>query len=149
MWSCDPANPNQRQRAGLLPRLFFSSVSGNGSCKVLRGLCQQLRLPRDQGLYKLHTQLIFLMYLVCWMVYLQARKGNTSDTCAGGWSPMKRHRGAPRREGVWGGGNARGATEQQRSEPQVEAMETAFPPDSEKLRKIRYRIQKLGRPPEV
>lgn len=39
--------------------------------------------------------------------------------------------------------------EQWRSEPQVEAMETAFPLGSEKLWKIGYRIQKLGKPLEV
>lgn len=31
----------------------------------------------------------------------------------------------------------------------MEAMETAFPLDSEKLWKIGYRVQKLGKTPEV
>lgn len=32
-------------------------------------------------LYKMHMQLIFLMFLVCWTVYLQGCEGNVPDTC--------------------------------------------------------------------
>lgn len=81
------------------------------------------------------------MYLVCWMV-CNGRVTRTHQLLVQGWSPKKGIEGLPAGSRV-GGGSAR-ERRAPRSEPQVEAMETAFPADSEK----RWE-RKLGKAPEV